>query len=204
MIGSKNTDQGLAGVAALIIFIALVLVGAITAAVILDVAGSLEQQAAQTGEDATQQIASTLQVYDRTAKVDNTGSSPDVTQIEFIIGVAPGTNAVNLNNTLITLTTNEQRYDMVAEGVISTGSGGAGADGGFNITEVTTSSGDDIIRGTEQKYNVTIKQSELPVTDAFKRGQLIDVTFTAGAGGQAFQRLRIPTTIDSSRDALDL
>jgi Archaeal flagellins len=46
-------DDGLAGVSALIIFIALVLVSAIAAGVILDTAGFLQEKASTTGEEST-------------------------------------------------------------------------------------------------------------------------------------------------------
>lgn len=203
MIGSKNTDQGLAGVAALIIFIALVLVGAITAAVILDVAGSLEQQAAQTGEEATEQISSTLQIYERTATVDTATSPPSVEQVEFVLGVAPGTSAVNLDNLLITMTTQNDRFDLISEDTSASPSAND-ADNVFNISEITTATGDNVLRGPQQRYNITVKSGPGPNRPDFDPGQSIQVTFTSGPGGQAFQQLRIPNTIDSSRQAIRL
>lgn len=204
MISTTNTDQGLAGVAALIIFIALVLVGAITAAVILDVAGSLEQQAAQTGEEATEQISSTLQIYERTAQVD-TSSPPSVSRVEFILGVAPGTSAVNLDNLLITMTTQNDRFDLISEdSSASLTDPSNDADNVFNISEVTTSTGDNILRGSQQRYNITVKSGDGPNRPDFDAGQNIQITFTSGAGGQAFQQIRIPNTIDSSRQAIRL
>lgn len=193
MIGSTNTDQGLAGVAALIVFIALVLVAAITAAVILDVTGSLEQQAAQTGQDATEQIASTLQIYDRTANIDGDG---EVTNVQFVIGLAPGTPAVNLENVLITMTSNEQRYDLIAEGVDGDG-------GEFEIRSIKPEDGDNVVRGPEQRYELSIDADD-GETPSFDRNQRVQVTFTSGPGGQAFQEFRIPSTIDETVGSISL
>jgi|APHM01.1.fsa_nt_gi Archaeal flagellins len=204
----RSSEEGLAGVAALIIFIAIVLVGAITAAVILDVSGSLEQQAAQTGEDASNQISSTLQVLDKTGFVGTT-TTDGFDNISFVTTVAPGTPALDLNSTIITLTGDENRYDLVSEDTFDA-SGGASADPGdgiFKVSDIDPTGGtDSVIGGPEERVVVEIPSNSDPAEGSggdgkapsdldFQQNQRFEVTFTAGPGGQAFQEIRVPATL---------
>jgi len=90
------------GVGTLIIFIAMILVAAIAAAVVLQTAGSLQQQALSTGQQSRQQIA-TSAVFVEVSAVD--GSTAVVQNFSILMKLAAGSNPIKLSDVLMSLDT---------------------------------------------------------------------------------------------------
>jgi archaeal flagellin FlaB len=92
----RNEDADV-GIGTLIIFIAMVLVAAVAAAVLIQTSGILQQKAQQTGKEATAEVSSNLKIISVTGKV--AGSA--ITKLTLLAEVSAGGNPIDVNRTSI-------------------------------------------------------------------------------------------------------
>jgi archaellin len=90
------------GIGTLIIFIAMLLVAAIAAGVLIQTTGTLQEKSLTTGQQAKTQISTNI----RTVEVSATnGTSRSLTDFRHIIKLAPGSDPIKLDYTLLTFNT---------------------------------------------------------------------------------------------------
>jgi len=101
--------KGAVGIGTLIIFIALVLVAAVAAAVIINTASNLQHKAARVGQESTKQVASGVQV------VKVVGYAPDNSQInKLIIFISPNIgDEIDLSSTIVTISNGDKKASLV-------------------------------------------------------------------------------------------
>lgn len=95
------------GVGTLIIFIAIILVAAVAASVLISTSGSLQQKALMTGSQTEESVASGLEAVALMA-TDASNGSHSIENFEFTVRLQSGSQSINLNNTVITMDTQEQ------------------------------------------------------------------------------------------------
>jgi len=100
---SKN-DSADVGIGTLIIFIAMVLVAAVAAAVLIQTSGVLQQKAQQTGKEATGEVASNLKVVSVIGDV-NTYSTSDLTSniqvLNITLELASGGQDIDMEKMIV-------------------------------------------------------------------------------------------------------
>ena len=94
----KKEQEGAIGIGTLIIFIALILVAAIAAAVIIKTAEELEEQGEKVSDDASQLVSSTPQIK----IAEGTVSAGSVNSIDLYIDLY-GSDAVDMRNVVLHL-----------------------------------------------------------------------------------------------------
>ena len=121
----NDADEGEVGVGTLIVFIAMVLVAAVAAAVLIGTSGALQQRAQATGMEATAEVSSNLKVLGmRGVRSDPTEGIED---IKIDLQLAAGAVPVDLTTLIIrvsdgqTVTTyTHSTADLADGGVVST------------------------------------------------------------------------------------
>jgi len=105
------------GIGTLIIFIAMVLVAAVAAAVLIQTSGVLQQKAQTTGKQTTQEISSNIQIKSveglRANNLSGTNLSSTVDLLKLKIGLNVGSSDVDMNQIVITITDGSNTNDLV-------------------------------------------------------------------------------------------
>ncbi len=122
------------GIGTLIVFIAMVLVAAVAAAVLIQTSGVLQQKAQQTGKEATSEVASNLKISSVIGKTDS--GNTRVQMLNVSLELAAGGSSIDFSKVVVKYI-NETASTTLN---LQTGSGGATA-ALFNYTEERVGSG---------------------------------------------------------------
>ncbi len=101
--------RGDVGIGTLIVFIAMVLVAAIAAAVLLNVSGMLQQRASATGKETTKQVSSNIMVQSVVGR--SPSGQSNITNLTLTIKAAAGSGKIDFRNLLVVVNngTNEAK-----------------------------------------------------------------------------------------------
>lgn len=191
----RENDAAEVGVGTLIVFIAMVLVAAVAAAVLISTAGSLQQRAQSTGMEATAEVSSNLQVTAIQGKRNST-SADEVYDIRIQVELSAGATPMDLTNLLIRFSNGQtQRHYNHSEAPLADGDGSTNvAQSWFNATW---------IRGTGS--NFVMESGDLvelhfnTYDTGLEARQAIEVTLLPETGSPVIADFKVPATFGTAR-----
>lgn len=113
-----NNDRAQAGIGTLIIFIAMVLVAAVAAAVLIQTSGVLQERAQATGKQAAQEVSSNLLIKGiegvRSSNATDNSATVDLLKVKVALNI--GSSEIDLNQVVITVSDGNSINDLVYAG----------------------------------------------------------------------------------------
>jgi flagellin-like protein len=192
----KGSDRGITGIGVLILFIALVLVAAIASGVILDTAGFLQNTAADTGTDATDQVSNQVQVLAVTGDVD---SNREVTNIRANVFKSPGAGDIDLEDATIQYVAPNGSAVLVYNSVTPT----AGAEE-YEVTSYLDEDGSvPVLNNKDDRFEVHIllDGSAGDAMDTLKEGDSATLRITSQSGATTTYIVDVPESLASNEDS---
>ncbi|MFH0861822.1 MAG: archaellin/type IV pilin N-terminal domain-containing protein [Candidatus Altiarchaeota archaeon] len=160
----RTKNKGSTGVGTLIIFIAVILVAAVAAAVLISTAGSLQQRALVTGGQAEEGVSTGAEAV--SVMGTDARSGHNLEDIEFLMRLQAGSESMNLNNTVVTVDTAETTQNLDYSG-----NGGTSSTVNFAVAYV--------------------KQGPDYEVGYLSRGDVIKVTFASAENISENQKVRL-------------
>ena len=126
-----RSDRAEVGVGTLIVFIAMVLVAAVAAAVLINTTGTLQQRAQATGKEATQEVSSNLKVVN----VFGIVTSGKVEDFRVVAQLSAGALPMDLEQAIIRYSDGTNTYNYVWTAAYSDGAVPPVCDGADTIED---------------------------------------------------------------------
>ena len=127
----SKDESGQAGIGTLIIFIAMVLVAAVAAAVLIQTSGVLQQKSQETGQQTIQEVSSNLEVVGIVGHRTG-GSSNDFRYINVTLKPMAGAGSIDLSQMVVSMQNETKRVDSIRYNKSSDGMGSSH----FIVTEL--------------------------------------------------------------------
>ncbi|MEA3201674.1 MAG: archaeal flagellin FlaB [Thermoplasmata archaeon] len=165
----RRDDRAEVGVGTLIVFIAMVLVAAVAAAVLINTTGTLQQRAQSTGKEATQEVSSNLKVA---GVYGVRNASVDIYRIKAQVELSAGALPMDLTKLILRYTdgTNVYTYNYGSPGFSPTwirGTNNTGVMSSGDLVELQFDLGATLPTRTSVQLSL-IPETGTPVAADFK------------------------------------
>ena len=199
----KKDERGQVGIGTLIVFIAMVLVAAIAAAVLINTAGLLQQRAQATGKEATEQTSTGLNVVSASGKVydDTSGDNDAVYSVNITVKLRPGSLNIDLSETVVQYIDDTTSAELTYVGTMNT-EGNSTCFGVFEIQDPDDSL--PVINDREDVAIINLNVSKIrkgsddtaSVTDGIGEGDSATIKIIPPTGATTVFTFVVPQSVD--------
>jgi flagellin FlaB len=200
---SMKLMRGQVGIGTLIVFIAMVLVATIAAAVFINTSGNLQSQSEKTGQESSSQTTDRIQITSIIAEEHVSSDGSEVFNVS--ISKAAGASEINLSKMSIRVITEDQIVQTISR-QRSNSDGHEFAvhpltdeDGSVSSSNVLNE--DDwatlVFDIGSDTLNVGGSNVDTSDIDAQIEGQLVTVVAMTGSGGESRESFRVPNTLEN-------
>ncbi|MFT4249841.1 MAG: archaellin/type IV pilin N-terminal domain-containing protein [Candidatus Woesearchaeota archaeon] len=186
----NNNKKAEMGVGTLIIFIALLLVAAVAAGVLIQTAGSLQQQALTTGKATQSEISTNARVIEVSA---TNGSTQTISNFSMQMRLSPGSDPLKLEEVILTLNTDDETLTLQYSGnetYQTTGSAGT-----YGVRYLIN--GSNHVAGVLQRGDVI--QVDFSSPSPIGRSQAVRLNFIPKVGTPTLVKFATPDLISTER-----
>jgi len=179
-IKKLNKDKkGLVGIGTLIIFIAMVIVAAVAAGVLINTSQSLQEQARATGEETIRSVSSGVEVN---AVKAQTNDNAKMTTFQTVISTYPGSDGINLDETVIQITTKNAMVHVTSEN--------------FTVDKIeNVSKTSNELLGPGDTTQITLDNSSIGADIVLERGDEASITFIPPEGFDTYYGINVPAVL---------
>ncbi len=202
----RKDEKGQVGIGTLIVFIAMVLVAAIAAAVLINTAGLLQQRAQSTGKEATEQTSTGVNVVGVVGNVTEVSGTKYVDRINVTLKLRPGSMNIDLTDTVV------QYIDAKASKELTFDKTNSGAN--YNLAGATSSKyiayavkDDDnsfpVMDDPEDVFVITINVKDIRNDDGLPEGATATIKIVPPTGATTTWQAIIPQSL-AGKSVVDL
>ena len=178
----SEDERGLVGIGTLIIFIAMVIVAAVAAGVLINTSQSLQEQARKTGEETIRSVSSGVEIN---AVKGQTNENAKITSLEAVVSTYPGSDGINLGETVIQIKTPKSMEHITSEN--------------FTMTKIeNVSKTANNLLGPGDTTQITIDNAETTEDITIGRNDSVSLTFLPPRGFNSYYGLVIPPALNSN------
>lgn len=187
MFENKDNERGQVGIGTLIVFIALILVAAVAAAVLVETAGFLQGDAEATGQDARDEVSDQINVI--TASGETNNSNGVVETANLTVKKSAGSNDLDLTAATIQYISGDTAETL-------THNGSNTSNDTFSTANIDGTSSGEVLTETSNRVEIQIDLSAVEnSTSGLGGGETATIEIIDQSGASTVKVLNVPQTI---------
>ncbi len=188
-----DDDEGAIGIGTMIVFIAMVIVAAVAAAVIISTAGNLQRKSQETGKETQQEVTGNIFIRDIMGNVsDDDGDGTDeIVRVSWYVSLAPGAEPVDLQNMIIRWQHGDNLTDLQYN---STGNCAELSDGFCVVDVFDAGDSDPAVLSEGDRVRIEVHLNANYGKEAISPRESIDVLYLPEMGSPVTASFKAPAT----------